>query len=128
MTADAGQAVGWRAPTAAGPVTATVAVPGSKSLTNRALILAAQATAPSTLTGALRSRDTDLMAAGLGALGVRVDAVGGEWRVDPAPPRGPAEIDCGLAGTVMRFLPAARRHGRRAGRASTATRTPDAGR
>ena len=52
VTADAGQAVGWRAPTAAGPVTATVAVPGSKSLTNRALILAAQATAPSTLTGA----------------------------------------------------------------------------
>ena len=65
-----GSGTGWAAPTATGPVRATVAVPGSKSLTNRALILAAQATGPSVLSGALRSRDTDLMAAGLRALGV----------------------------------------------------------
>lgn len=96
----------WPAPLADGPVDATVAVPGSKSLTNRALILAAQAEAASTITGALRSRDTDLMAAALGTLGTGVSDTGTGWRIDPAPLRGPATIDCGLAGTVMRFLPA----------------------
>ena len=99
-------AVPWAAPIASGPVVATVAVPGSKSLTNRALILAAQAREPSEITGALRSRDTDLMAAALGALGTGVADTADGWRIDPAPLRGPATIDCGLAGTVMRFLPA----------------------
>ena len=61
----------WPAPVAAAPVTATVAVPGSKSLTNRALILAAQATGPSLIVAPLRSRDTELMAAALRALGHR---------------------------------------------------------
>ncbi|WP_090481068.1 3-phosphoshikimate 1-carboxyvinyltransferase [Nakamurella panacisegetis] len=95
----------WPAPTASRPVDATVAVPGSKSLTNRALILAAQATGPSRITAPLRSRDTDLMAAALTALGVRIDQGPRSWLVTPAPLRGPAVIDTGLAGTVMRFFP-----------------------
>ncbi|NNG36656.1 3-phosphoshikimate 1-carboxyvinyltransferase [Nakamurella aerolata] len=95
----------WPAPVAAGAVNGTVSVPGSKSLSNRALILAAQATAPSVLEGVLRSRDSALMAAGLRALGVPVDDSGPDWAVTPAPLRGPAQIDTGLAGTVMRFLP-----------------------
>ena len=96
----------WRAPVAAEPVKATVPVPGSKSLTNRALILAAQATGPSLITAPLRSRDTDLMAAALRALGTGIVEVGDDWQVTPARINGPATIDCGLAGTVMRFVPA----------------------
>jgi 3-phosphoshikimate 1-carboxyvinyltransferase len=95
----------WPAPVADGPVRATVPVPGSKSLTNRALVLAAQATAPSVILAPLRSRDTDLMAAALTTMGARIQAAGADWRVDPGPLSGPAEVDCGLAGTVMRFLP-----------------------
>jgi 3-phosphoshikimate 1-carboxyvinyltransferase len=97
----------WAAPLAAGPVDATVQLPGSKSMTNRALPLAALAVAPSTIRGALRSRDTDLMAAGLRSLGVGIDDSGDDWLVTPAPFAGPADIDCGLAGTVIRFLVAA---------------------
>ncbi len=97
---------GWAAPVADRPLDATVAVPGSKSLTNRALILAAQATGPSVIREPLRSRDTELMAAALSRLGVAMsDGPSGSWRVGPAPLTGPAEVDCGLAGTVMRFLP-----------------------
>ncbi len=96
----------WTAPVAAGPIRGTVQIPGSKSITNRALILAAQATGRSTLVAPLRSRDTELMAAGLRSLGVTVLDDGGNWVVTPGPLTGPAEIDCGLAGTVMRFLPA----------------------
>jgi 3-phosphoshikimate 1-carboxyvinyltransferase len=80
-----------------------VALPGSKSLTNRALPLAALADSPSVVRGALRSRDTDLMAAALRALGVVVDNSGKDWTVRPAPLAGPADVDCGLAGTVARF-------------------------
>lgn len=87
------------------PVDATVRLPGSKSMTARALVLAALATGPCWLRGPLRARDTDLMAAGLRALGVTVDDHDGDWRVSPGPMRGPAEVDVGLAGTVMRFLP-----------------------
>ena len=94
----------WRAPTAESPVDATVELPGSKSITNRALPLAALANSPSVVRGALRSRDTDLMVAGLRALGIGVDDAGPDWSVTPAPLRGAAEIDCGLAGTVARFL------------------------
>jgi 3-phosphoshikimate 1-carboxyvinyltransferase len=94
----------WSAPTASGPIDATVDVPGSKSMTNRALPLAAIAAHQTVIRGALRSRDTDLMVAGLRALGVDVDDTGADWAVNPAPLRGPADIDCGLAGTVMRFL------------------------
>jgi len=96
----------WLAPLADRPVHATVAVPGSKSLTNRALILAAQASGPSQITAPLRSRDTELMAAGLRALGTTITDEGADWSVTPGPLTGPAVIDCGLAGTVMRFLPA----------------------
>ncbi|WP_299566438.1 3-phosphoshikimate 1-carboxyvinyltransferase [uncultured Mycolicibacterium sp.] len=95
---------------------ATVGIPGSKSLTNRALVLAALATTvggaaggESTITGALRSRDTDLMIGALRTLGVTVTAVDGSetelriaGRLAPAPQ---ARIDCGLAGTVLRFVP-----------------------
>jgi 3-phosphoshikimate 1-carboxyvinyltransferase len=95
----------WPAPTAAGPVRATVTLPGSKSMTARALVLAALADAPSRVLRPLRARDTDLMAAALRALGVGVDEGDGGWQVTPAPMAGPAEVDVGLAGTVMRFLP-----------------------
>ncbi|MFZ2242268.1 MAG: 3-phosphoshikimate 1-carboxyvinyltransferase, partial [Gordonia amarae] len=64
----------WRAPRVTGPVTATVELPGSKSITNRALILAALADGPSTVRGVLRSRDTDLMLGALSALGVGIES------------------------------------------------------
>ncbi|RAY13411.1 3-phosphoshikimate 1-carboxyvinyltransferase [Actinomadura craniellae] len=95
----------WPAPVAAGPVDATVALPGSKSMTNRALILAALADGPTLVEAPLRSRDTLLMAAALRALGVDVEDEGADWRVRPGALRGPAAVDVGLAGTVMRFLP-----------------------
>ncbi|HEY8480031.1 MAG TPA: 3-phosphoshikimate 1-carboxyvinyltransferase [Spirillospora sp.] len=96
----------WTAPVAPAPVDATVSLPGSKSMTNRALVLAALADGPSRLTRPLHSRDTELMAAALRALGIRIDDDdGGDWRVTPGELRGPARADVGLAGTVMRFLP-----------------------
>lgn len=96
----------WPAPASTGPVHATVPVPGSKSITNRALVLAALATGPSTLHAPLRSRDTELMASAVRALGATVrDADDDAWVVEPTIPHGPAEVDCGLAGTVMRFVP-----------------------
>ncbi|PID96742.1 MAG: 3-phosphoshikimate 1-carboxyvinyltransferase [Actinomycetales bacterium] len=102
---------GWPAPLAVGPLDAVVRLPGSKSLTNRYLVLAALATDTSRLRAPLRSRDTQLMADGLQALGARIDSIGTEidsaadWLVNPGRLRGPATVDCGLAGTVMRFLP-----------------------
>ncbi|MEU4328318.1 3-phosphoshikimate 1-carboxyvinyltransferase [Nonomuraea dietziae] len=100
----------WPAPTAAAPVTATVRLPGSKSVTNRALLLAALADGPGTVRQALRSRDADLMAAAMRALGTELtpsneSASGADWQVTPGPVRGGARIDVGLAGTVMRFVP-----------------------
>jgi 3-phosphoshikimate 1-carboxyvinyltransferase len=103
----------WPAPTAASPVDAAVTVPGSKSDTNRSLVLAALAEGTSRLRRPLRARDTLLMADGLRALGVAVDDVavphGLDWRVTgtggAAGLEGPARIDCGNAGTVARFLP-----------------------
>lgn len=101
----------WPAPATTSPVDATVTVPGSKSLTNRALVLAALATAqgPSTISGALRSRDTDLMIEAIRSLGVTVDDSAGDGteltvsgRISPAEN---AHVDCGLAGTVLRFVP-----------------------
>ncbi|HEX7661888.1 MAG TPA: 3-phosphoshikimate 1-carboxyvinyltransferase [Pseudonocardiaceae bacterium] len=97
----------WSAPTADAPVRSIVPVPGSKSITNRALLLAALAEKPSLIRAPLRSRDTRLMAGALAALGVGVADRGADWFVTPAIPRGPAEVDCGLAGTVMRFVPPA---------------------
>jgi 3-phosphoshikimate 1-carboxyvinyltransferase len=95
----------WPAPTASAPVRAEVVVPGSKSVTNRALLLAALGDGPARLRAPLRARDTVLMAGALRALGVEVVDDGTDWVVSPAALRGPAEVDCGLAGTVMRFVP-----------------------
>jgi 3-phosphoshikimate 1-carboxyvinyltransferase len=95
----------WPAPRADHPVDAVVTLPGSKSLTNRALVLAAIADGPSVVRRALRSRDTTLMAAGLTALGSAVDTTGDDWVVTPGPFDRDAAVDCGLAGTVMRFVP-----------------------
>ena len=101
----------WPAPTAAGPITAVVRVPGSKSASNRALILAALADGPSTTKGLLDARDTQLMMGALKSLGIEIkklrhDADGNiDVRVSPHFMRGPVSIDVGLAGTVMRFLP-----------------------
>ena len=94
----------WPAPHVDVPVHATVTLPGSKSITNRALVLAALADGPSTLTGALRSRDTELMIEALRALAADIAGDGDTLVVTPAPLRG-GTVDCGLAGTVMRFLP-----------------------
>lgn len=94
----------WNAPVIDGPVNALVALPGSKSITNRALILAALADGDSTITGTLRSRDTDLMIDALRQLGVDIEGDGEDLIVRPRPFQG-ATVDCGLAGTVMRFLP-----------------------
>ena len=104
----------WPAPVAPSPVHATVTVPGSKSQTNRALVLAALAAAQglgspratSTISGALRSRDTDLMIGALRALGLRVDGDETELTVSGRiAPDADARVDCGLAGTVLRFVP-----------------------
>jgi 3-phosphoshikimate 1-carboxyvinyltransferase len=101
----------WAAPAAQGPVDAVVELPGSKSLTNRYLVLAALANATSRLRAPLRSRDTLLMAQALRALGAGVEDGTAEqgrtpdWIVTPASLRGGGTLDCGLAGTVMRFLP-----------------------
>ncbi|MFD7418392.1 3-phosphoshikimate 1-carboxyvinyltransferase, partial [Kitasatospora purpeofusca] len=113
----------WPAPHASGAVDATVTVPGSKSVTNRALVLASLAAEPGWLRRPLRSRDTLLMADALRAMGVRIeetvssssatspsaaaspDSSGEAWRVIPAGLHGPASVDVGNAGTVMRFLP-----------------------
>jgi 3-phosphoshikimate 1-carboxyvinyltransferase len=95
----------WSAPAAAGPVDALVSLPGSKSMTNRALILAALSDGESLVRRPLRSRDTLLMAGALRALGASVDDTGTDWRVVPGELRGPATVDVGLAGTVMRFVP-----------------------
>ena len=98
----------WQAPSTPTPVHATVTVPGSKSQTNRALVLAALATprGTSTVSGALRSRDTDLMIGALQALGVAIEGAGTELKIGGAiAPRPGARIECGLAGTVLRFVP-----------------------
>ena len=95
------------------PVDISVVIPGSKSVTNRALILAAQAKSPSTLRRPLVSRDSELMVAGLQALGIGIEesltVVDGneelQWIITPAPMKGGVRVDVGNAGTVMRFLP-----------------------
>ena len=95
------------------PVDISVVIPGSKSVTNRALILAAQAKSPSTLRRPLVSRDSELMVAGLRSLGIGIEEITAvvdgqeelQWRITPAPMLGGVRIDVGNAGTVMRFLP-----------------------
>ncbi|MET9605647.1 3-phosphoshikimate 1-carboxyvinyltransferase [Streptomyces sp. NPDC006512] len=105
----------WPAPLADGAVHATVTVPGSKSVTNRALVLAALAAEPGWVRRPLRSRDSQLMSDALRALGVGIEETvasssadgdsGEAWRIIPAGLHGPATVDVGNAGTVMRFLP-----------------------
>jgi 3-phosphoshikimate 1-carboxyvinyltransferase len=101
---DDGVVTNWAAPRVSVPVRALVELPGSKSLTNRVLVLAALADGPSRLTAPLRARDTLLMADALRALGSAIDDDGVDWIVTPGPAR-QASIDTGLAGTVMRFVP-----------------------
>jgi 3-phosphoshikimate 1-carboxyvinyltransferase len=105
----------WSAPFRSGltaaskPISATVTIPGSKSATNRALILAALATTPSRIRKPLSSRDTDLMVKGLQSLGCKIEQIktdqGFDYQVIPGKLSGPTQIDVGNAGTVMRFLP-----------------------
>ena len=87
------------------PVHSRVVIPGSKSVTNRALILAALADSQSTLHRPLISRDSELMSGGLQAMGVKISGGDDAWVVTPQSLTGPARIDVGNAGTVMRFLP-----------------------
>ena len=112
---DAVEAVpNWPAPFATTPINATVTVPGSKSLTNRFLVLAALADGPSRLRAPLHSRDSALMIEALRQLGATITEVPGDGAFGPdleviplsqdAPPSR-TSIDCGLAGTVMRFVP-----------------------
>lgn len=100
----------WRPARPVGRIDAVVTVPGSKSLTNRYLVLAALAESESIVRGWLRSRDTELMVAALSQLGATIVEDGDALVVTPidfatAASAGPAVIDCGLAGTVMRFVP-----------------------
>jgi len=98
----------WPAPAATGPVRGRVAVPGSKSVTNRALLLAALSGGPATVSGAPPTRDTALMVDALRALGVPIDVDGEHVAVAAhGGLRGGGSVDCGLAGTVMRFVPPA---------------------
>ncbi len=95
------------------PVDVSVVIPGSKSVTNRALILASQADSPSILRRPLISRDSELMVAGLRALGIGIveksELVNGQeeiqWIITPTKMHGGVKVDVGNAGTVMRFLP-----------------------
>jgi len=98
----------WRAPAAHGPVRATLRLPGSKSITNRALILAALSDSPSVVRGVLKARDTSLAVGALRALGCGITEHGTDVGVHPGrPAEGAAvSVDVGNAGTVMRFLPA----------------------
>jgi 3-phosphoshikimate 1-carboxyvinyltransferase len=105
----------WSAPfrggltSVGGPINAKISIPGSKSATNRALILAAIAKTPSRLRKPLSSRDADLMVKGLQSLGCKIDEIkteqGFDYQITPQKLSGPTQIDVGNAGTVMRFLP-----------------------
>jgi 3-phosphoshikimate 1-carboxyvinyltransferase len=115
MHADDDRDPAWPAPVAAGPVSALIRLPASKSITNRALVLAALSDGPAMIANPLRARDTLLAAGGLRAMGTEITDVGGEdpvsgtgWRVTGGQPTAgaPVSIDVGNAGTVMRFLPA----------------------
>jgi 3-phosphoshikimate 1-carboxyvinyltransferase len=104
MTAGPEQREWWPAPLAQRPVHALVRLPGSKSITNRAFVLAALARTASVIHRPLVARDTTLMMEGLRALGAVIVERDGSVAVEPRPLRGPARIDVGNAGTVMRFL------------------------
>jgi 3-phosphoshikimate 1-carboxyvinyltransferase len=101
----------WPAPTVFHGLSASLRLPGSKSLTNRELVLAALADGPSRLHSPLHSRDSALMIEALRVLGVTIDEVatdnvfGPDLLITPGEFEGGSSIECGLAGTVMRFLP-----------------------
>jgi 3-phosphoshikimate 1-carboxyvinyltransferase len=101
----------WLTPTAGSAVSSTVRLPGSKSMTNRALILAALADEPTRITGPLDARDTLLMRAAVTALGANIQASAPDaaavasWTVTPGWRTGLVQIDTGNAGTVLRFVP-----------------------
>ena len=104
---------------AAGSIDATVTVPGSKSITNRALVAAALADGTSLLTGALLAEDTHLMIEALRALGIAITVDEADCAIEITGcrgliPAGEARLFCGNAGTVMRFCTAlaALSHGR----------------
>ena len=105
----------WPAPAATGPVSARIRLPASKSITNRALVLAALSDGPARITNPLRARDTLLAVGGLRAMGTEITDVGGQdpasgtdWRVSGGQPAAGSRVsvDVGNAGTVLRFLPA----------------------
>ncbi len=93
----------WSAPHS-GPVNAIIDIPGSKSLTNRYLVLASLGSEHVTLQHPLVARDTDLMARALETLGAVIHRSPNSWTIQPGPIRG-GDVECGLAGTVMRFIP-----------------------
>jgi 3-phosphoshikimate 1-carboxyvinyltransferase len=101
----------WPAPVATAPLSAVVALPGSKSLTNRELVLSALAEQPSVLRDPLHSRDSALMIEALTSLGASVRELdepgrfGADLEISPRELTGSTSVDTGLAGTVMRFLP-----------------------
>mgnify|MGYP003676596329 CR=1 FL=1 len=94
------------------PASGEIKLPGSKSLTNRALLLAAMGRTPVTLTGALFSEDTELMGAALRALGCTVDADASALTIRVSDQQNlfqsddPIDLFVGLAGTTARFLTA----------------------
>ncbi|GAB2977092.1 3-phosphoshikimate 1-carboxyvinyltransferase [Amycolatopsis acidiphila] len=98
----------WSAPTASGPLDASVRVPGSKSITNRAFVLAALSDGPVLVRKPLDSRDARLMTGALSALGGSAEARGEDVLVRPLAPEGtePVSVALGNAGTVARFTPA----------------------
>jgi 3-phosphoshikimate 1-carboxyvinyltransferase len=95
----------WAAPLAKSAISAQLSIPGSKSLTNRELVLSALASSPSEILNPLESRDSSLMIQALKQLGSEIESTPNSLRITPKPISGPAQIDCGLAGTVMRFVP-----------------------
>jgi 3-phosphoshikimate 1-carboxyvinyltransferase len=97
----------WASPAATGPVSARVQLPASKSITNRALVLAALSDGPSVIANALRARDTALAAGALRALGSEITEYQTGWRVTPGHPAPGSAVSVALgnAGTVMRFVP-----------------------
>lgn len=95
----------WNAPTRTAPLAGHVRIPGSKSLTNRWLIMAALANGESRINHPLQARDTLLMTQALSVLGNSVEIQDDAFIVNPGATALAAEVDCGLAGTVMRFVP-----------------------
>ena len=91
---------------AGGPLAGTIAVPGDKSMSHRALILGGLASGTTTIHGLLEGEDVLATARAVAALGARIERVGaGEWRVTGGEWRSPIEpVDCGNSGTGARLL------------------------